>query len=52
MQSKSEPFPERSLDTLRADLKAFHDSGGDIKTAKMYNNVIHEHLFNVELSQV
>ena len=52
MQSFTENFVERTLETLTSDLISFNNSGGDIKDAKEHNNVINERLFNVELSQV
>lgn len=52
MQDFTNNIAERTLETLNKDLIAFNNSGGDIKDAKEYNNVINERLFNVELSQV
>lgn len=42
----------RTLDTLREDLRRFTDSGGDIKFAKLYNNVIGETLLDIPLDMV
>ena len=42
----------RTLDQMKADLKSFRDSGGDLKKAKEFNNVIDEPIFSVPLDQV
>ena len=52
MQQESDAFPKRLLDTLSSHLINFNESGGDTKQAKLFNNVIHERLFNVEIEQV
>ncbi len=43
--------PARSLASLQADLQRFRAAGGNIKNAKLYNNVISD-LFNIPISQV
>ncbi|RUA07123.1 MAG: hypothetical protein DSY43_00510 [Gammaproteobacteria bacterium] len=43
---------ERSLSQLENNLKAFRDNGSRHAHAKNFNNVIHEYLFNIPLSQV
>lgn len=46
-------FVARSLQTLDHDLDRFTREGrGNIKVAKLYNNVIRERLFDVPLNQV
>jgi len=52
MQNPIAFVTKRTLETLTSDLAAFLEHGGNIKHAKDYNNVIHERLFNVEISQV
>eukprot|EP00118_Oscarella_pearsei_P024006 m.295853 g.295853 ORF g.295853 m.295853 type:complete len:183 (+) comp40760_c1_seq57:2704-3252(+) len=42
----------RSLGTLREDHAKFQAAGAKLKTAKHYNNVISENLFDIELSHV
>ena len=44
--------PARSLETLKEDHKKFMDAGGNIKTAKQYNNVIGTALFPIPLDRV
>ena len=45
--------PEWSLDILSRDYQHFVTTGrGNIKVAKLYNNVIRERLFDVPLDQV
>ena len=43
---------ERSLDTLEYDYQQFMASGGDIRKAKDYHNVIGPYFFQVPLDQV
>ena len=42
----------RDLTSLTSDLKRFRDDGGNIKRAKLFNNVIDDPMFNVPLDQV
>ena len=43
---------KRTLDSLKEDFESFSLSGGDIKNAKHYNNVIAKYLFDIPLDQV
>ena len=42
----------RTLETLKRDLASFDDNGGNLKSAKLFNNVINEPIVNVPLDQV
>ena len=42
----------RTLESLQSDHASFVADGGDLKKAKLHNNVIRPHLFNIPLSQV
>ena len=46
-QSKS-----RTLESLRSDHVGFMADGGNLKKAKVHNNVIRPHFFDIPLSQV
>jgi hypothetical protein len=43
---------ERSLDTLVHDYQQYLASGGDIRNAKDFNNVIGPYFFEIPLEQV
>ena len=45
-------FPQRSLEKNTADYNNFISDGGDLKKAKLFNNVISPHFFDIELDQV
>ena len=45
-------LPERSLDSLTSDHSKFVSSGGDIRNAKSYNNVIENYFFDIPLENV
>ncbi|XP_057300002.1 uncharacterized protein LOC130630499 [Hydractinia symbiolongicarpus] len=51
-KAEREAVTQRTLKSLTDDLLAFRQSGGDIKNAKHFNNVIHERLFNIPIDQV
>ena len=42
----------RSLSTLRQDHERFIQGGGNVKTAKKFNNVIHKHMWDIPIDQV
>ena len=42
----------RSLESLDRDYERFMQAEGNIKTAKLYNNVIHEYVWGIPISQV
>lgn len=45
-------IPQRSLAGIKADYNHFmSDGGGDLKKAKLFNNVIAPHFFDIELDQ-
>lgn len=46
------PYPERTLDTLKNDFDSFVRAGSNIKKAKLFNNVISPHFFNIPITQV
>ncbi|XP_065672288.1 uncharacterized protein LOC124815234 [Hydra vulgaris] len=43
---------QRSLNSLNNDFHRFQSNGGNLKNAKLFNNVINETLFNIPLDQV
>lgn len=45
-------FGTRTLESLKNDFQSFMLDGGNIKRAKLFNNVISEPLFNVPIDQV
>ncbi len=51
--SKRTPFPLRSLESLAEDHRKFLTQGkGNLKVAKLYNNVISDTLFDIPLTNV
>ena len=42
----------RSLNTLKHDFERFVRNGANIKTAKLYNNVVHEYIWDIPIDQV
>ncbi len=51
--SKRTPFPLRSLESLAEDHRKFLTQGkGNLKVAKLYNNVIGDTLFDIPLTNV
>ena len=42
----------RTLETLRSDHDGYLKAGGDLKKAKLHNNVISRHFFDIPLTQV
>ena len=51
-QSKRNASSPRTLESLKSDLQKFRNNGGNIKDAKLYNNVIDETMFDVPINQV
>ena len=49
---RSKPSKIRTLQSMKKDYDAFIKDGGNVKDAKLYNNVINEPMFNVEIEQV
>ncbi len=43
---------QRSLQGIKDDHKRFLDDGGNLKNAKLFNNVICPNFFDIELEQV
>jgi len=52
MPNDREASSKRTLATLKTNLEDFRAAGNDIKYAKLFNNVIDDVMFNVELDQV
>ena len=50
--SERDPTPKRTLSGLKSDYLHFMAAGGNIKKAKLFNNVIAAPLYEVELDQV
>ncbi|XP_065647795.1 uncharacterized protein LOC136077113 [Hydra vulgaris] len=42
---------QKSLNSLNSDFHRFQSNGGNLKNAKLFNNVINETLFNIPLDQ-
>ena len=43
---------KRTLESLKSDHDDFLKAGGDLKKAKLYNNAISQHFFDIPLTQV
>ncbi|XP_065665062.1 uncharacterized protein LOC105850185 isoform X2 [Hydra vulgaris] len=50
--SRENGVSQRSLKSLNIDFNRFQSSGGNLKKAKFFNNVINETLFHIPLDQV
>lgn len=52
-QNRVKQYPPRTLESLQEDYSKFLKVGkGDLKVAKMYNNVIQPYLFDIPLDRV
>ena len=52
MQELHQPYPIRTLESLKLDFQKFEADGANLKNAKFYNNAIDNPLFNIPLDQV
>ena len=50
-QDQSPHSQLRTLESLQSDHASFVADGGDLKKAKLHNNMIRPHFFNIPLSQ-
>ena len=49
---KQPEIPKRTITSIKSDRQLFRHHGNEIKTAKAFNNAIHDPFFDVPLSQV
>ena len=43
---------KRTLESLKSDHNDFLKAGADLKKAKLYNNIMSQHFFDIPLTQV